>query len=243
MIAAAISGMVRHAHGLADVVQQRREHHLRIGTAALGTRRGLQRVRELVDREAVGDLGERPQHLERTVGDPRLVFARLAPDDRPLLGRRFVHPGEGLSPCRQVTRAPARTICAHARRSRARRFAGSADASSAGVRQRRAEAVLGESARLAGRVPGTDVEVRLGDGLVARRCAVGRPGAARLVTEVDGEIEVLGPELTGAGLLVGMRPADLGEPRVREREPLGERGRGRWVDPQRRVGSTGVAGV
>ena len=69
-------GVVRHAHGLADVVQQRREHHLVVGAGPLGERRGLQRVRELVDREAVGDLGERPQHAEHAVGDAALVLGR-----------------------------------------------------------------------------------------------------------------------------------------------------------------------
>ena len=63
-------GVVRHADGLADVVQQRREHDLVVGAGALGARRGLQRVGELVDREPVGDLGQRAQHVERTIGDP-----------------------------------------------------------------------------------------------------------------------------------------------------------------------------
>ena len=47
--------MVRNAHSLADVVQQRREHDLFVGAGPLGQRRGLQRVRELVDGEPVGD--------------------------------------------------------------------------------------------------------------------------------------------------------------------------------------------
>ena len=47
--------VVRDAHGLADVVAQRRDHHLVVGARAFGEGRRLEAVRELIDREAVGD--------------------------------------------------------------------------------------------------------------------------------------------------------------------------------------------
>ena len=77
MIAAAISGWFGTLTALPMSWQQRREDHLLVGAGPLGERRGLQRVRELVDGEAVGDLGERPQHAEHALGDPVLVLAGL----------------------------------------------------------------------------------------------------------------------------------------------------------------------
>jgi len=44
-------GVVRDAHRLADVVQERCDDDLRVGAGTLGARRGLQGVRELVDGE------------------------------------------------------------------------------------------------------------------------------------------------------------------------------------------------
>jgi hypothetical protein len=61
----------------------------------LGQGRGLEAVRELVDGESVGDVGERAQHSEDAVGDASLVLDGLGADHRPLLGGRLVHAGEG----------------------------------------------------------------------------------------------------------------------------------------------------
>ena len=66
--------VVGHADRLADVVTQRGDHHLVVGAGPLGHGGGLQRVRELIDGEPVGDVGEAAQHAEHRFGDP----ARLA---------------------------------------------------------------------------------------------------------------------------------------------------------------------
>ena len=87
-------GVVHDGDGLADVVAQRRHHHLIGCPRFLGPGRRLQGVDELIDLEAVGDLFERGQHVEHTVGHTGLVFNRLDDDVLPLLGRRFVHTGE-----------------------------------------------------------------------------------------------------------------------------------------------------
>ena len=65
----------------------------------------------------------------------------------------------------------------------------------------------------------------------------------RLGTELDREIEVLGPQLGAGRVLVFAAAPQLGEPFVRERIPLRERGRGRGVDRQRASGGAGVAAV
>ena len=67
-----------------------------VGAGALGERRGLQAVRELVDGETVGDLRKRAEHAERTFGDSPLMLGRFLTDHRPLLGGRLVHSREGL---------------------------------------------------------------------------------------------------------------------------------------------------
>ena len=54
------------------------DDHLVVGAGALGERRGLQRVRELVDREAVGDVGEAAQHAEHRLGDPAAGCAKVS---------------------------------------------------------------------------------------------------------------------------------------------------------------------
>ncbi len=86
--------VVHHADGLADVVTQRGHDQLVVGARALGERRRLARVRELVDGEAVGDLLEAAQEHEHTIGDPPLVREVVVHDHRPVLGGAFVHPGE-----------------------------------------------------------------------------------------------------------------------------------------------------
>ena len=68
------------------------------GAGLLGAGRRLERVDQLVDFEAVGDLLERGQHGEHTVGHSRLVLNRLDDDVLPLLRRRFVHSGERHRP-------------------------------------------------------------------------------------------------------------------------------------------------
>src|SRR5581483_4213191 len=87
--------VVGNADCLADVVAQRGDDHLVVGSCPFRERRSLQAVGELVGREAVGDLGERLEHGEHPVGDPSLVLRGLGTDDSPLLGRRLVHSGEG----------------------------------------------------------------------------------------------------------------------------------------------------
>ncbi|HAN36286.1 MAG TPA: hypothetical protein DCQ52_12890 [Acidimicrobiaceae bacterium] len=52
-------------------------------------------MRELVGGKAIGDVGQRAQQHQHTVGDARLVAAGFFADHRPLLGGRFVHAGEG----------------------------------------------------------------------------------------------------------------------------------------------------
>ena len=78
--------VVGHAHRLADVVAERRDDELVVGAGALGERRRLQAVRELVDREPVDDLVEAPQHAEHRLGDATAVGDRLMGDHAPLLG-------------------------------------------------------------------------------------------------------------------------------------------------------------
>src|SRR3954451_23101691 len=58
-----------------------------------------------------------------------------------------------------------------------------------------AEREPGERARLAGRIPRPDVEVRLRDPRVARRGAVVGARPCALVAELEREVEVLGPDL------------------------------------------------
>ena len=87
--------MVRDADGLPDVVTERRNHHLVIRAGSFGERRRLERVGELIDREAVGDVGQRAQHLEDALGNAVLVLERLLADHRPLVGGRLVHAREG----------------------------------------------------------------------------------------------------------------------------------------------------
>ena len=89
--------VVEHADDLADVVAQRPEHHLVVGTGPLGQGRRLQAVRELVGGEPVGDVAQLPQHGEELLRHPRLVLHRLPPDHRPLLRRRLIHPRERRS--------------------------------------------------------------------------------------------------------------------------------------------------
>ena len=88
--------VIRDADRLADVVTQRGDHELVVGAGALGEGGGLQRVRELVDGEAVGDAGQAPQQAEHRLGDAILVGERLLNDHAPLLGGRLVHAGERL---------------------------------------------------------------------------------------------------------------------------------------------------
>ena len=87
-------GVVRDAHRLPDVVAEAGDDDLVVGAGTLRPRRGLQAMRQLVDGEPVGDLRERPQHAEHTLGDTVLVLERLFADHRPLLGRRLVHAAE-----------------------------------------------------------------------------------------------------------------------------------------------------
>ena len=89
--------VVGHADGLAHVVQQRGEHHLVVGTGALGHGGRLEAVGELVGGEAVGDVGEGAQQLEQPFGDPPLVGRGLGPDLHPVLEGGLVHAGEGRS--------------------------------------------------------------------------------------------------------------------------------------------------
>ena len=86
--------VVHHRNGLADVVAQRRHDDLVAGAGLLGAGGGLERVDELVDLEAVGDLLEGGQHLEDAVGHAGLVLDRLDDDVVPLLFGRLVHAGE-----------------------------------------------------------------------------------------------------------------------------------------------------
>ena len=83
--------VVGHADRLADVVAERGDDQLVVGAGALGERGGLQRVRELVDREAVGDAGEAPQQAEHRFGHALLVGEGLLDDHAPLLGGGLVH--------------------------------------------------------------------------------------------------------------------------------------------------------
>ena len=90
--------VVHDRDGLADVVAQRRHHDLVGRPRLLGPGGRLQRVDELIDLEAVGDLLERGQHGEDAIGHAGLVFDRLDDDVIPLLLRRLVHPGERHGP-------------------------------------------------------------------------------------------------------------------------------------------------
>jgi hypothetical protein len=54
----------------------------------------VQRVDELINLEAVGDLLERGQHAEDSVGHAGLVLDRADDDGLPLLFGRLVHSGE-----------------------------------------------------------------------------------------------------------------------------------------------------
>ena len=88
------------------------------------------------------------------------------------------------------------------------------------------------------RVPRPDVEVRLGDRVVARRRAVVGPRAGALGRRArtrgrSARARSAAPvESWSSRRAAGARPA-----RRRERVPVGERGGGRAVDRQRRVGS------
>ena len=88
--------MVGHADRLADVVAEAGDHNLVVRAGALGTRRRLEAMGELVDGEAVGDVAERLEHAQHPVGDTTLVLERLGADDRPLVGGGLVHPAEAL---------------------------------------------------------------------------------------------------------------------------------------------------
>ena len=85
------------------------DDQLVVGPGALGERRRLQRVRELVDREAVGD-------RRRGSAAWRGPTRRPGPGGRrsrvtitaPLLGGRLVHPGEGLGHARHCRSRDAR---------------------------------------------------------------------------------------------------------------------------------------
>ena len=87
--------VVGHADRLADVVAQRRDHHLGVRAGPLGQGGRLQAVGELVGGEAVGDLTERPQQHQDPVGHSALVLRGLLADHGPLLGGGFVHTSEG----------------------------------------------------------------------------------------------------------------------------------------------------
>src|SRR4051794_27595744 len=63
-------------------------------------------MRELIDREPVGDRRQRAQHGEQVVANARLVLGGFLADDRPLLGRRLVHTCERLCHGPQATGSP-----------------------------------------------------------------------------------------------------------------------------------------
>src|SRR2546425_7466741 len=80
-----------------------------------------------------------------------------------------------------------------------------------GVRDRRAELAPGEHAGAARLGVRADVEIRLGDALVARRRAVVGAGARAFLADLAPEVEVLGPDLRLGGRKLRMRGAEVGQ--------------------------------
>ena len=87
-------GMVVAAQRIADIVQQRHHHILLVAPVPVGARRGLQRVFEPVDRESAEIAVEQPQMIQHAVGDPAGEVPEMRRDDRPVLGRAFLHLAE-----------------------------------------------------------------------------------------------------------------------------------------------------
>ena len=88
------------------------------------------------------------------------------------------------------------------------------------------------------RVGGQHVQVRLVDGRVPRRGAVGRPRRP-LGAAVERRVEVLGPQLDGAGRLARRLGAQLLEHRPGEAVPVREQAGGGGVDAELGVGVAG----
>src|SRR5262249_31607840 len=84
-------GVIEGGQGVADVVHERAGHILVVAAVAVRPRRGLQAVRQPVDRVATGIPGEQGQVTEHAVGQPLHEAERVA-------GGQGVDPPRGVRP-------------------------------------------------------------------------------------------------------------------------------------------------
>ena len=87
-------GMIGRCQVIADVMQQRADHHLLIGAGAQRAGGGLQAVFVAIDRIAVVIALEAPQMLKHTPAGIRLIFPEARIDQRPLGMRAFLETAE-----------------------------------------------------------------------------------------------------------------------------------------------------
>lgn len=82
-------GVARVAERLADVVEERSQHHLVVGARAHGAAGHLQRMRQLADVPSVADIVERPEVIQDSRRPPTLPTQPI----HGLHGRRCAHAG------------------------------------------------------------------------------------------------------------------------------------------------------
>ena len=86
--------MVFDRDGFADVVAERRDDHLFAGAVALGARRRLQAVDELIDGEAVYLRLQLREHCLDDLRHGRLSLADGLRDPHPVFDLSFIHSGK-----------------------------------------------------------------------------------------------------------------------------------------------------